>query len=364
MKSEKALFPLNAWYAAAYDVEVVNALLPRTICSQKIVMFRKTDGTVAALEDACWHRLLPLSMGHLKGDEVTCGYHGLVYNAQGRCTHMPSQETLNPSACVRAFPLVEKHRFIWIWPGDPALADPALVPDMHWNDDPAWAGDGKLITVKCDYRLVVDNLMDLTHEAFVHGSSIGNREVAEAPFVATHGDRTATVTRWMEGIEAPPFWAGQIRHARNYTGPVDRWQVIRFEAPCTVTIDVGVAEAGSGAVPKDGQPGDRSKGVNGFVLNTITPETNGTCHYFWAFARNYCLGEQALTHKLREGVATIFREDEHVLEAQQVAMDEHPDHQFYNLNIDAGSMWARRLIDKLVARETPPAAVIPIRQVA
>ncbi|MDO9358216.1 MAG: aromatic ring-hydroxylating dioxygenase subunit alpha [Polaromonas sp.] len=364
MKAEKALFPLNAWYAAAYDVEVVNALLPRTICNQKIVMFRKTDGTVAALEDACWHRLLPLSMGRLDGDEVTCGYHGLVYNAQGRCTHMPSQETLNPSACVRAFPVVEKHRFIWIWPGDPAKADTSLVPDMHWNDDPAWAGDGKLITVKCDYRLVVDNLMDLTHEAFVHGSSIGNREVAEAPFVATHGDRTATVTRWMEGIEAPPFWAGQIRHARNYTGPVDRWQVIRFEAPCTVTIDVGVAEAGSGAVPRDGNPGDRSKGVNGFVLNTITPETNGTCHYFWAFARNYCLGEQALTHKLREGVATIFREDEHVLEAQQVAMDEHPDHQFYNLNIDAGSMWARRLIDRMVAKEAPAAPVIPNRRAA
>lgn len=364
MKADKPLFPLNAWYAAAYDVEIVNALLPRTICNQKIVMFRKTDGTVAALEDACWHRLLPLSMGRLDGDEVTCGYHGLVFNAQGRCTHMPSQETLNPSACVRAYPVVEKHRFVWIWPGDPAQADPALVPDMHWNDDPAWAGDGKLITVKCDYRLVVDNLMDLTHEAFVHGSSIGNREVAEAPFVATHGDRTATVTRWMENITPPPFWAGQIRHARNYSGPVDRWQVIRFEAPCTVTIDVGVAEAGTGAIPNDGQSGDRSQGVNGFVLNTITPETNGTCHYFWAFARNYCLGEQALTHKLREGVATIFREDEHVLEAQQVAMDEHPDHQFYNLNIDAGSMWARRLIDRMVAKETSPTPVIPIRQVA
>ena len=364
MKLEKSLFPMNAWYAAAYDVEVARQLLPRTICKQKLVLFRKTDGTVAALEDACWHRLLPLSMGRLDGDEVTCGYHGLVYNAQGRCTHIPSQETLNPSACVRAYPVLEKHRFVWVWPGDPAKADPALVPDMHWNDDPAWAGDGKLITVQCDYRLVVDNLMDLTHEAFVHGSSIGNRAVAEAPFVATHGDRSATVTRWMENIEAPPFWAGQIQHARDYTGPVDRWQVICFEAPCTVTIDVGVAEAGSGAPPRNGKPGDRSKGVNGFVLNTITPETDGSCHYFWAFARNYCLGEQALTHQLREGVATIFREDEAVLEAQQRAIEEHPDHQFYTLNIDAGSMWARKLIDKLVAREKPANTVIPIRSAA
>jgi phenylpropionate dioxygenase-like ring-hydroxylating dioxygenase large terminal subunit len=369
MNAKKSTFPLNAWYAAAYDVELGRKLMARTVCKQKIVMFRKLDGTVAALEDACWHRLMPLSLGHLDGDEVTCGYHGLVYNAQGRCTHMPSQETLNPSACVRSFPVVEKHRFVWIWPGDPAKADPALVPDMHWNDDAQWAGDGKMIRVNCDYRLVVDNLMDLTHETFVHGSSIGQRAVAEAPFVATHGDRTATVTRWMENIDAPPFWAGQIKHARGYEGKVDRWQIINFEAPCTVNIDVGVAETGSGAVPVGGNAGDsrtsnRAKGVNGFVLNTITPETDTTCLYFWAFARNYCTGEQRLTHELREGVANIFREDEHVLEAQQQAMNDHPDHAFYNLNIDAGSMWARRLIDGLIAKEAPlnPAKqVIPVR---
>ncbi len=369
MNTKKPTFPLNAWYAAAYDVELGRKLLPRTICNQKLVMFRKLDGTVAALEDACWHRLMPLSMGHLEGDELTCGYHGLVYNAQGRCTHMPSQETLNPSACVRSFPVVEKHRFVWIWPGDPTKADPALVPDMHWNDDPAWAGDGKMIRVNCDYRLVVDNLMDLTHETFVHGSSIGQRAVAEAPFVATHGDSTATVTRWMENIDAPPFWAGQIKHALDYTGKVDRWQIIKFEAPCTVNIDVGVAETGTGAIPEGGNMGDRntsvrSRGVNGYVLNTITPETDQTCLYFWAFARNYCLDEQRLTHELREGVAHIFREDELVLEAQQRAMNDHPDHVFYNLNIDAGSMWARRLIDGLVAKEaagTSSKQVIPIR---
>ncbi|WP_213956231.1 MULTISPECIES: aromatic ring-hydroxylating dioxygenase subunit alpha [unclassified Variovorax] len=355
-------FPLNAWYAAAYDVEVKRALFPRTICNQKLVLYRQTDGQVAALEDACWHRLMPLSLGRLEGDEVVCGYHGLVYNSQGRCTFMPSQETLNPSACVRSYPVVEKHRFVWIWPGDPAKADPALVPDMHWNDDPEWAGDGKMIRVACDYRLVVDNLMDLTHETFVHGSSIGSREVAEAPFVATHGDRSATVTRWMENIDAPPFWAAQIKHGLGYKGKVDRWQIIRFEGPCTVNIDVGVAEAGSGAVPKkDGDKGDRSRGVNGYVLNTITPETDNTCLYFWAFARNYCIGEQRLTHELREGVATIFREDELVLEAQQRAIDERPDYAFYNLNIDAGAMWARRLIDRMVEREQPKRPTIPIR---
>jgi phenylpropionate dioxygenase-like ring-hydroxylating dioxygenase large terminal subunit len=369
MKPTKSTFPLNAWYAAAYDVEVSHALFARTICKQKIVMYRATDGKVKALEDACWHRLLPLSMGRLEGDEVVCGYHGLKFNGSGQCTHMPSQETINPAACVRSFSVAEKHRFVWIWPGDPALADESLVPDLHWNQDAEWAGDGKVIRVACDYRLVIDNLMDLTHETFVHGSSIGNRAVAEAPFVATHGDRTATVTRWMQNIDAPPFWAGQLKQARGYEGAVDRWQIIRFEAPCTVSIDVGVAVAGTGAVPPGGNQGDarlsnRSQGVNGMVLNTITPETDGSCHYFWAFARNYLIGEQRLTHQLREGVAGIFREDEHVLEAQQKAIEEHPDHTFYNLNIDAGAMWARRLIDGLIAREQTPSPTIPIRLVA
>ena len=338
-------FPLNAWYAAAWDVDIKRALFPRTIAGRHIVFYRTADGAVAALEDACWHRLVPLSRGRLDGDEVVCGYHGLAYNAQGRCTFMPSQETINPSACVRAYPVAERHRFVWVWPGDPALADPALIPDLHWNKDAEWAGDGGTIHVRCDYRLVLDNLMDLTHETYVHGSSIGNRAVAEAPFETTHGERTVTVTRWMTNIEPPPFWAAQL----GKPGPVDRWQIIRFEQPCTIAIDVGVAPAGTGA-----PEGDRSQGVNGYVLNTITPETDGTCHYFWAFARNYRRDDQALTTQLREGVSSIFKEDEEILEQQQRAMAANPDRVFYNLNIDSGSMWARRLIDKAIAAETAP----------
>jgi vanillate O-demethylase monooxygenase subunit len=186
--------------------------------------------------------------------------------------------------------------------------------------------------------------MDLTHETFVHGASIGNEAVAEAPFDVTHGETTVTVTRWMRGIEAPPFWAAQLQKP----GPVDRWQIIHFEAPGTVNIDVGVAPAGAGA-----PEGDRSRGVNGYVLNTMTPETATTCHYFWAFVRNYRLTDQKITTEIREGVAGIFGEDEIILEAQQRAIDDNPDRVFYNLNIDAGAMWARRMIDRMVARESP-----------
>ncbi|MFV3074900.1 Rieske 2Fe-2S domain-containing protein [Niveispirillum fermenti] len=339
-------FPLNAWYVAAYDVEVGRSLMARTICEKHVVLYRKLDGTPVALADSCWHRLLPLSLGSLEGDQVVCGYHGLTYDDTGRCVYMPSQHTINPSACVKSYPLVERHRFLWIWPGDPALADPALIPDIHWNNDPAWAADGKVIHVRCDYRLVLDNLMDLTHETFVHNGSIGNRAVAEAPFTATHSDDTATITRWMIDIEAPPFWAAQLGRKDH----VDRWQIINFTAPSTIIIEVGIAPTGTGA-----PEGDRSQGVDGRVINCLTPESNGTCHYFWAFSRNFDIHNQARTHQIREGVARIFREDEQILEAQQKAIDANPGHVFYNLNIDAGSMWARRLIDRMMEREQRPA---------
>ena len=79
-------FPLNAWYAAAWSHEVGRReILARTVCNRKIALWRKTDTTAVALEDACWHRLLPLSMGWLEDDQVVCRYHGLAFDATGRC---------------------------------------------------------------------------------------------------------------------------------------------------------------------------------------------------------------------------------------------------------------------------------------
>jgi phenylpropionate dioxygenase-like ring-hydroxylating dioxygenase large terminal subunit len=340
-------WPANAWYAAAYDVELQHKLLPRTVAGRPLVMYRRSDGVPVVLDNACWHRLLPLDKGHLAGDEIVCGYHGLVFNSEGRCTFMPSQGTINPAARVKSYPVQERHRFVWVWTGDPALADPETIPDLHWNDDPAWAGDGGLIEVRCNYKLIVDNLMDLTHETFVHGSSIGQKAVAEAPFEVTHGPNSATVTRWMTNIDPPPFWAQQLQwKTGEKPGKVDRWQIIHFRAPSTIAIDVGVAPTGTGA-----PEGDRSHGVNGYVLNTMTPSTEDTALYFWAFCRNYDLDDQRITTLLREGVSGVFAEDEDILQAQQKAIEQHPDKQFYNLNIDSGAMWARRLIDKMIAEE-------------
>jgi phenylpropionate dioxygenase-like ring-hydroxylating dioxygenase large terminal subunit len=341
-------YPLNAWYVAAWDHEVTRTPMSRRILDRPLALYRTEDGKPVALADACWHRLAPLSMGKVVGkDGIQCPYHGIVYNSAGRCVSMPAQETINPSATVPSFPCVQRYRFVWVWLGDPALANPDNIPDMHQMDHPDWAGDGRLIHAECNYQLVVDNLMDLTHEEFVHGSSIGQAELSEADFFTTHDDKTVTVTRWMKGINPPPFWKKNLADKYpDYEGPVDRWQIIHFEAPSTVCIDVGVAKAGTGA-----PEGDRSQGVNGYVMNTMTPETATTTHYFWSFQRNYRQESQLITTQLRDGVTRVFGEDEVMLKAQQEAINANPDYEFYNLNIDAGGMWVRRLLEKALVAE-------------
>ena len=341
-------YPLNAWYVAAWDHEVTRTILARTIAGRPLAIYRTEDGRPVALADACWHRLAPLSLGKLVGkEEIQCPYHGIRYNAAGRCTSMPAQETINPSATVPSFPVVERYRYLWIWLGDPTKADPATIPDMHQMTDPEWTGDGLTIYAPCNYQLVLDNLMDLTHEEFVHGSSIGQAELSESDFVVTHDDTTVTVTRWMLDIDPPPFWRKNMRDKfPGFEGRVDRWQIIHYEAPSTICIDVGVAKAGTGA-----PEGDRSQGVNGYVMNTISPEGPKTSHYFWSFQRNYRLDSQLITTQLRSGVHNVFGEDEAMLTAQQAAIDANPDYEFYSLNIDAGGMWVRRLIERMLEAE-------------
>ena len=345
---------LNAWYAAAWSEEVGRDLLARTVCDKALVLYRTEEGEPVALADACWHRLVPLSMGRLRGDDLMCGYHGIGYSPQGRCTFMPSQETINPSASVASYPVVDRYRMTWVWLGNPELADPDDIPDVHWATDPEWAGGGELLHLECEYRLVLDNLMDLTHETFLHGNSIGHAAVAAAPFQVEHTENTVTVSRWMFDVDAPPAFVPELKmRFPDYAGErVDRWQIIRWEAPSTIVLDVGVALAGSGA-----ERGDFSKGVRGRVLNMITPETERTSNYFWLRMRDHSLDDEAFTDTHRGMIHNIFEEDRAMLEAQQVAIERHVGYDFYNLNIDAGGLWVRRLIDRLAAAEAEsPAA--------
>src|SRR5439155_1681840 len=148
---------------------------------EPVVLFRRQNGEPIALEDRCCHRQLPLSMGRLEGDDLRCGYHGLLFAPDGRCVQIPGQESVPPQARVRAYPLVERYRWLWIWMGDPERADPALIPNWWWADDREWAfTQPEQIFVRCNYQLIADNVLDVTHLAYVHASSIGAKLVIAA----------------------------------------------------------------------------------------------------------------------------------------------------------------------------------------
>ena len=340
------MFLRNHWYVACMPAEIDDKPLGRRVCNERIVFYRGAQGQAVALEDWCPHRGAPLSLGTVVEGKLVCGYHGLEMGCDGRTLSMPGQRVASFPA-VRSFPVVERHGFVWLWPGDAARADPALIPDLHWARDPAWAYGGGLYHIDCDYRLMVDNLMDLTHETYVHAGSIGQKEIDETPCTTrVDGDQVIT-ERFMNGIHAPPFWQMALRsHQLPTDQKVDRWQICRFTPPSHVMIEVGVALAGRGGVHA---PAEAK--VSSLVVDFLTPESDSSMWYFWGMARNFRPEDRALTAQIRDGQGRIFGEDLQVLEQQQRNHQQWPGRRLLKLNIDAGGVHARRIIDLHLAAE-------------
>ncbi|NBS62764.1 MAG: aromatic ring-hydroxylating dioxygenase subunit alpha [Betaproteobacteria bacterium] len=340
------MFIRNSWYVAAAAHELGNAPLGRTVCGEPLVFFRNAAGQAVALEDWCPHRGAPLSLGRVVDGRLICGYHGLEMGCDGRTVSMPGQR-VRGFPPIRSIPVAEYAGFVWVWPGDPALADRRALPSLPWADNDGWAFGGGIYHVRCNYRLMIDNLMDLTHETYVHADSIGQQEIDETPCITrTEGD-TVTTSRLMTSVTAPPFWkAAMEAHGLNPAEPVDRWQLCRFSPPSHVMIEVGVALAGHGA--REAPPASR---VSSVVVDFITPEDDGSMWYFWGMARDYRPDDQALTERIREGQGRIFGQDMEVLERQQANLARWPERRIMSLNIDSGSVMARRIIDRIAAAE-------------
>ncbi|MFC3607271.1 Rieske 2Fe-2S domain-containing protein [Stutzerimonas tarimensis] len=349
------MFPKNAWYVACTPDEIAEKPLGRMICGERIVFYRGAEGRVAAVEDFCPHRGAPLSLGYVEDGNLVCGYHGLVMGCDGKTVSMPGQR-VRGFPCNKAYAVEERHGFIWVWPGDQQRADPAGIHHLEWAEHPDWAYGGGLFHINCDYRLMIDNLMDLTHETYVHASSIGQKEIDEAAPRTTVDGVTVTTARHMENIMPPPFWQMALR-GNNLADdvPVDRWQICRFTPPSHVLIEVGVAHAGHG-----GYDADPKHKASSIVVDFITPETETSIWYFWGMARHFNPQDQALTETIREGQGRIFSEDLEMLERQQRNLLAYPERNLLKLNIDAGGVQARKILDRLIAEEQAT-AVTPVR---
>ncbi len=177
-------FVRNAWYVAAWSRDLGRTLTPRQILGENVVLYRTEDGSPVALRDQCPHRLLPLSMGTLQGDAVQCGYHGMTFDAAGRCIRIPGQERMPAHAEVRSYPVTEQTGLVWIWMGEAERADPEKIFDLPQYHDPAWRPvHGDALAVAADYLSLADNLCDPAHVTFVHQSTLGTSRRAERRLV-------------------------------------------------------------------------------------------------------------------------------------------------------------------------------------
>ncbi|MFF4777985.1 aromatic ring-hydroxylating dioxygenase subunit alpha [Microtetraspora fusca] len=345
-------FVRNQWYVAAYAREVGRDLLARTILGEPLVLYRTTEGEPVALADRCVHRRYPLSESRLEGDTIVCGYHGFTYDKGGACVFVPGQTRIPRTARVASYPVVEQDSFIWVWIGDRDLADPALIPRAPWLDDSRYTVVCGMEPLAARYQLLVDNLMDLSHETYLHGGYIGTPEVADTPITTEVDEENAVihVSRHMADAECPPFYA----KSTGIQGRITRWQDIEYHPPCLYLLHSRIAPVGV-------LPNEDGTDPNGFhveIVYAITPETENTTLDFWAVARDFALDDEEVTAFLAESNRTVVMQDVVALDLlEKVIANEPEGYQELSINIDTGALAARRILKRMVAESSAAASV-------
>ena len=155
----------NCWYMLEKSSEVKQRPVGGEIWRQRVVLFRGADGTVHALDDRCAHRMVRLSHGRVVDDVIECEYHGWRFDAAGRCVEIPhlmGKPSL-PDCPVKSFPVVERHGFVWVWPGDPAeAADAEPMAMTEWDDLDTVSSVARL-RCRAHFSYLIENLMDMYH---------------------------------------------------------------------------------------------------------------------------------------------------------------------------------------------------------
>jgi vanillate O-demethylase monooxygenase subunit len=335
----------NAWYAAAWsDGLAETQLLARTIMGEPIVLYRKADGGVAAIEDRCAHRFAPLSMGKVvNGDRVQCPYHGLEYDGTGACVRNPhGAKTIPPRARVKSYPVSEKHKAIWIWMGE-APADAGKVPDFGVLDNVPELHTTKRdsIVIRANYQLVIDNLLDLSHTSYLHEGILGNADTVESEITVEQDGDDVVVGRHATNSTPPGMFA---QFWPDHPPRVDKFTKMRWMAPSTLRLLTGICKMG--ATP--------DSGTGYHAIHLLTPENERSTHYFFTAVRfGVTTTDDKLNRDLQKKVAEMRRfafeeQDAPVIEAQQLII-EGANRQLdpVILAIDVGPVRYKRVLSKM-----------------
>ncbi|MGE4335186.1 MAG: aromatic ring-hydroxylating dioxygenase subunit alpha, partial [Pigmentiphaga sp.] len=281
--------------------------------------------------------------GRQDGDCIRSMYHGLKFGADGQCVEAPGLPRIPSKAKVRSYPVVEKNRWIWIWMGDPEKAAIDLIPDTYPLEHPDWAFKPGYLHYKANYQLITDNLLDFSHLAFVHPTTLGGS--ADIPYVQPEIKRLENgvhVARWHLDEVPAPFHV----HAGKLSGKVDRWYIYDFLVPGLFLMHSGVQAAGTGA------PEGKIKDALEFrSCHAITPETDTTSHYFWGVPHNFSIEDRRVTESVYQSAAKAFNEDRVMIEAQQRVLLDSPDASMMDFGMDAALVQFRKLMSGLIEQE-------------
>ena len=346
------MFLRNCWYVAAIDHELIDGkLLSRMLLGEHVLLYRGESGKVTALNDRCPHRGALLSRGRLEGDAVRCMYHGIKYDASGKCVQIPGQDMIPPKLRVRSYPVVERSPFVWVWMGEAAKADPALIVELPYLGDPAWKGIPAYLHYDASYLLIVDNLSDFSHLAFVHTKTLGGSEeyaYVSKPTVIERQERGFRVERWHLNSDAPPFHRKVIP---DKNVKVDRRNIATMLVPGIFTMETLFAPVEQGA-PQGNVTGARQYRNCQFM----TPETERSTHFFWSYLNNYEGDDSTISRSLLNSLIEGFMEDKAIIERQQRTLEEDPSFQMLGILADAPLAHFRRVLGKLIDAEQAGAA--------
>jgi vanillate O-demethylase monooxygenase subunit len=222
-------------------------------------------------------------------------------------------------------------------------ADESLIPAFPWFDDQSWVWMGKPFQIKCNYEMLNDNLLDLSHLAYVHRRTLGGDPEIHfnAQMETTHTEGSVKVIRRMPDCEPPPTYLRMV----ELKGRIDRWQEIEF-FPGLITLYSGGVDVGTGAYE-----GRREGGFQLRLFDAVTPESETSTLNLFCLGHNFRVNEPDVTNRLFAEFGNVLAEDIRVLEAQQARLGNPASDSFVNLSVDAPGILARRLLARMGARE-------------
>jgi vanillate O-demethylase monooxygenase subunit len=339
----------DCWYMADWAEKLVpGEVLGVTILDEPIALYRKKDGSPSALADRCAHRLAPLSIGRVEGDDVRCLYHGLKFGPDGKCTELPGQAVIPSAVCVPSYPVAERHGALWIWMGEAARADLSLIPAIIGPDEPGWAVLAGTMDFRAHATLIGDNLLDLSHAPWVHQATFasGNEKTihsmkeGEADTRMDKIERGVFLRRWQLDRPTNPFV--EIGHTDDYV-------VNYFLAPGIFILKNRCFTPGV----QMRQGGDRQPDEEPILMRStcqmITPIDARRSKFFYTFGL-WSKHADHVAHAF-EVATKAFYEDKFFIEEQQAMMDRCPDVKVMNLNMDAPLLRYRGVLRGLIEAE-------------